>query len=132
MVLALVPKAAEDAPTQPAQPTEHTLPAEPAEPTEPPTELPAAYDEPLSTFAYNVHLRLCTAALTTHTLRHEQRATARVWRAQKKGEVQAAVKTAKDELRTKARPYCTTLFSSTSVVVLSLKPHPTHLRKHVS
>jgi len=35
-------------------------------------------------------------------VRHQQRATAKVWRAQKKGEVQAAVKTAKDDLKTKA------------------------------
>ena len=41
-------------------------------------------------------------ALATHKLRHQQRAAAKVWKQQKKGEVQAAVKTAKEELRTKS------------------------------
>ena len=41
-------------------------------------------------------------ALAAHQLRHEQRETEKTWKQQAKGELQAAVKTAKDELKTKA------------------------------
>ena len=41
-------------------------------------------------------------ALAAHQLRHEQRETEKTWKQQAKDEVQAAIKTAKDELKTKA------------------------------
>ena len=41
-------------------------------------------------------------ALATHKVRHQQRATAKMWKAQKKSEVQNAVKSAKDDLRSKS------------------------------
>ena len=41
-------------------------------------------------------------ALATHKLRHQQRDAAKAWKAQKKTEVQAAVKSAKEETKEKS------------------------------
>ena len=48
-------------------------------------------------------------ALATHKLRHQQRVAAKAWKAQKKTEVQAAVKSAKEETKDKSERLAVTL-----------------------